>query len=149
MGLNARDLVASAAGRFAGNVDAESLVVSYVAQGDGRLTLVMEGVYHAHGWELGNDDDDGSNEWRSINTETDEDWDKCLQAKISKAENNGMYLTFPAQLILLSHHDRDKVRVRYLGRSPACVRPLKLRLINNASPVRAKPRQYTPEKREL
>lgn len=71
LALNIRYLFALAAGLFAGSIDADSLVGSYVAKADGSLARVMEGLLSAHGGEIRNDYDEGSNEWCDISTETD------------------------------------------------------------------------------
>lgn len=147
--VNTRDLLASSADRFAGSVDAESLVGSYMEQGDGYLARVMKDFSYAHGVEIGNDNDDGSNECCDICTKTDEEWDKFVQEKIAETKQNGMSPTGLTQLTSPLHHRRDTVPVRYQSPSPAHVRPMELRLLNNASPVRAKPRQYPPEKRQF
>lgn len=83
LGLITRDLLASAAGRLAGNIDSKSLVGSFVAEGDGRLACVMEGVFHAHGGEIGCEDDDGSSECCVIGSKTDEEREKCFKGKIA------------------------------------------------------------------
>lgn len=72
LGLNARDLVTPANDRFACIVDAESLIGSYAAHGDGHLARVMTGVFTAHGVEIGSDDDNRTKKWSDIGTETDE-----------------------------------------------------------------------------
>ncbi len=52
LGLNTRDILAAAAERFAGCVDATLLPVSDHGSGEGRVSRVLDGVFHADGGSL-------------------------------------------------------------------------------------------------
>lgn len=107
----------------------------------------MEDMFHGHGGVIRNDDDDGSKEWCDIGTETDKEWDKWFQRDISEAKPNEMSATGIGQLTSLLSHHHNTVCVSYHGGCPTRMRPLEPRFINNASPVRAKPRRCQPEMR--
>lgn len=73
LGLNMRDLLASEADRFAGSVDVDSIVGSFIAQGDGRHAGVMEGVFHGDGGIRLEEDIVSTDECCGIGIETKEE----------------------------------------------------------------------------
>lgn len=149
LGLNTRDLLAAAADQFCGSVDAERLVGSVTNTGDGRLSRVMEGVFHADGGEEGDGNEDDNGEWCDVGCETDEEWEVALEGKLSEAARNGLSPDGKIKLEAIVRRYRKIVRVRYNGGPPARVTPLKLHIKEGVQPVRAKPRRYPPEKRKF
>lgn len=67
--LNPRDLLAAAADRFSGSIDAERLVGTFAEDGNGRISRVIEGFFHAEGDDQ-QDDDDTKGEWYDIGGKT-------------------------------------------------------------------------------
>lgn len=63
LGLNSCDILAAAAYRFSGNIDAEQLLGSQNHRVHGRISRLMEDLLHADGEAkvVGDEEDDG--EW--------------------------------------------------------------------------------------
>lgn len=149
LGLNTRELLAAAADQFCGSVDAERLIGAITDTGDGRVSRVMEGVFHADGGEDVEEDQDNDGEWCDIGDETTEEWEEALRGKLKEAEHNGLSPTGKVTLEGMIRQHRSIVRVRYNGGPPARVTPLKLHVKEGVHPVRSKPRRYPPEKRQF
>lgn len=146
LGLSTREILAAAADRFCGSVDMERLVGTFAEEGDGRVSRVMEGVFHADGGQDGDKDDKTQGEWCDIGNETKEEWEDSLRKSVAQAKKNGMTAGGLLSLEELLRKHRDIVRVRYNGGTAARVRPLELRITDGAHSVRAKPRRYPPRK---
>lgn len=149
LGLNTRELLAAAADRFAGSIDAERLLGTFAERGDGRVSRIMEGVFHADGGEDDMADDDAQGEWCDIGEETTQEWEDSLSDRLAQAKGNGMSGNGTIVLEKMLRKHREIVRVRYDGGPSARVRPMELRIVEGAHPVRAKPRRYPPEKRQF
>lgn len=146
VGLNTRRLLAAAADRFAGGFDAEKKLASLTKQGDGRVSRIVEGVFHCE--EGGQVEDDSIiPEWFDIGKETEKEWEGELGHKLGEAKIKGLSENGFKRLEKMLRDNPDIVRMRYNGGPPAKVRPLELRTMEGASPVRAKPRRYQPEER--
>lgn len=91
LGTNTWDLLAAAEDQFCGSVDADRVMGSFAESGDGRMSRVMEGVFHADGGDDVEEHLDESREWCDIVRETEEEWDNALKTKLSVAERNGLY----------------------------------------------------------
>lgn len=76
-------------------MDEESLVESFVAQGDGRLARVMEDVFNADGGERVENDLDGTNEWCDSDIETEENWNTSPKLKLPETEGSKITTPWP------------------------------------------------------
>lgn len=148
LGLNTRELLEAAADRFAGGFDAERMLASLTKQGDGRVSRITEGVFHSEGGEQV-EDDAIMHEWCDMGQETDEEWETELASRLAQAKSKGLSTNGCRRLEKLLRENRNIVRIRYNGGPAAKVRPLELRTVEGAAPVRAKPRRYPPEKRQF
>lgn len=90
LGLNTRDLLAAGADQFCGSVDAECLIGSFAETGDGRVSRVLEGVFHADGGDDAEENGDNNGDWCDIGDETEQEWETALNEKMSEAECNGL-----------------------------------------------------------
>lgn len=90
LGLNTREILAAEADRFAGSIDAERLVGTFEERGDGRVSRIMEGVFHA---DIGEDDmadEDVQGEWCDIGDETSQKWEDTMSDRLAQAKGNGI-----------------------------------------------------------
>lgn len=149
LGLNTRDLLAAAATRLAGTVDAASFPESLDEHGDGRVSRVLEGVFHEDGGAHDDETDEQAVEWCDLGPESEAEWEAALDSKLREATANGITNSNRDRLESLLREYRQNVRIRLNGGPAARVPPLQLQTKPNSVPVRAKPRRYPPEKRNF
>lgn len=82
--LYRRDLLAFAADRFSGSVNAKSLTSSFVAERVGRIAHIVKGIFREDGRQEADEDTKGSEKWCDIGTETNKEWEELLAVKLSK-----------------------------------------------------------------
>lgn len=66
LGLNTDELIATAADRFAGSVDAQALIGWIDRQTEGRVSPIMDGVFHADEVQKVKEADADSEKWYDI-----------------------------------------------------------------------------------
>ena len=71
----------------------------------------------------------------------------ALEARIQDAADNGMSPQGITKLTALLHAHKDIFKVRLGASPPAKVKPMKIRLVPNCKPVKAKARRYPGEQR--
>lgn len=109
----------------------------------------MEAVFHVEGGVDGYDSDSRSVEWCDLREEKDMEWEENLGLKLEEVSELGMTKDGRKRLEQLLRKNLAVVRLRLNGGSPVKVPPLELRLLPDTTPERAKPRHYTPEKRDF
>lgn len=149
LGLDTQEILAAAADKYAGTVDAQQLTKVIAENGPGNVARVLEGVYHTDEAEAIAEDDPSTTDWCDLGPETTTEWEKELAARLQDASSAGISAQGRTRLENLLRKHRDVIRVRLDGRPHAKVSPLKIRVKPDACPVRAKPRKYPPEKREF
>ena len=148
LGLSARNILAAAAEKYAGVANASELLENHEDHGAGRISRVLEGVFHADGTEESSDDETLVNV-SDLGPESDKEWEIELTRQLSLASANGISTNGLKNLESIVRRYRDIIRIRLNGGPPARVPPLELRLKPDAAPVRAKPRRYPPQKRKF
>ena len=149
LGLNARNILAAAAEKHSGAVDMSTLFGTdpEIAQ-EGRISRVLEGVYHADGGadDADLDDNDG---WLDLGPEDRAAKEIVLNQKISEAREKGISGKGATSLEELLREYDDVIKLKLDCGEPADIEPLRINLKPGASPVRAKQRRYPAPKREF
>lgn len=78
----------SAVDQFSGRVDVKIVVGRFIAQGDGRLASVMEGVFLADDGERLDKNIKSMIEWCDIGIETRKESQELLKWKLTEAQCN-------------------------------------------------------------
>lgn len=114
LGINTRELLAAAADRFSGSVDADQMLATLDERGDGRVSRLMEGVFHSEGGE--HEEDDGATPvWCDIGGETESEWENELLEKVREAKDKGLSSDGCNTLEAMLRNHRNVVRIRYNG----------------------------------
>lgn len=112
LGLNTRQLLAAAADIFASSMDAERLVGTSAEKEDCRISLVMEGVFHADGGQHAEEGNYTREDWRDIGNQAVEELEEALSSKLSRARSNEISEAGLFALEKLWRRYRKNVRVR-------------------------------------
>lgn len=149
LGLNTAEILATAADRSSGVIDTR--IVSDIDEscGAGRMSRVLEGLYHGEGEESDATDELPDTNWCDLGNEDDQEWESHLQQRLIDATNGGISSVGRGRLEKMLRDHRDVVRIRLNSRPPAKVTPMSVTLKPNAIPVHAKPRRYPPQKRDF
>lgn len=150
LGLNTAECLAAAADRSAGVIDAQHLAELDSTIAEGRVSRVLEGVFHAEGdpdSEI--DGEPYADTWCDLGDESNDEWLRHLQDRLNEARQGGISAQGCQKLEDMLREHRDIVRIRLDSRPPARVQPMSVHLKPDAVPVRAKPRRYPPQKREF
>ena len=149
LGLNARNIPAAAAEKHSGVFDMSTLFGTdpEVAQ-EGRVSRVLEGVYHADGGadDADLDDNDG---WLDLGPEDRAAKEIVLNQKISEAREKGISGKGATSLEELLREYDDVIKLKLDCGKPADIEPLRINLKPGASLFRAKQRRYPAPKREF
>lgn len=145
LGLDTAEILATAANRSACVIEPQYLPDLQNTSGDGRISHVLDGRFHADG--NGDDEypDDSpllpNNHWCDIGPESDEEWEQHLQNRLLDGGRAGISPKGRDSLEQMLRRNRDVVRIRLHERGPARVPPLKVQLKPDAVPLCAKPRR--------
>lgn len=84
LGLNTAEFLAAAPNRSTGVIDAKNLAELDQSLGEGRVSRVLEGVFHVDGNDDVNPEDDKyDNNWRDLGTESDNEWEEALKIRLN------------------------------------------------------------------
>lgn len=78
LGLNSREMLAAAAHKYSGSVDASLLPTLHTTHGTGRISRVMEGIYHEDGGEDESDAVHDGTPWCELGPETDKELEAAV-----------------------------------------------------------------------
>ena len=150
LGLNARVLLEAACDENNGEVDAKDLMSEGKSSEKNSLCSVLrDGLYHGTA-DIEEDSEDFDRMYIDLGDDPDHVLDSTLKKAVERARKEGMSSEGCLRLgKLLTVDYRDIFRIRLGGSKPACVRPMKMKIRDNARPVRVKTRRYTPEQREF
>lgn len=147
--LNARKTLAAAAERHAGEVDVAKLFgTDPETETNGKISRVLEGVYHADGGADDTDLDENDG-WMDLGTEDSKEKERILSEKILQAKKSGLSQDGANRLESMIREFSDVIRLKLGSGKPADIEPLRVRLKPGALSVRAKQGRYPPEKREF
>ena len=147
LGLNTRDILASAAAKHAGIADVPELFNQHAERPtNSKIARILEGVYHAEGRidDADFDEDDGRFD---LGPETLSEKENILRQKIDEARQEGMTTMGLKGLEALLNAISDVIKLRLDAGEPADITPLRVNLKRHAVPVRAKQRRYPPPKK--
>lgn len=99
---------------------------------------MIEGIFYSDKVNEADENDDTQREWCDIVSQMDAERERELSDNLAKETWNGMKAIKLTMLEHLPHHQRDHVRVRYNGGSPARMRPLELRFGEEAHRLQEK-----------
>lgn len=149
LGLNTADILATAADRAAGVIDTRGICDTDEDNSVGRISRVLDGLYHAEGEDGSDTDYLRYTDWCDLGNEDDKEWEVHLQKRLVDATAGGISSPGRDLLEKMLREHRDVVRIRLNGLPPANVTPMSVTLKPNVVPVHAKPRRYPPQKREF
>lgn len=139
LGFNNPDLILATADQFGWSIVTYRIIGSFKESGNGGMSRVMEGVFHAEGGEDVEKDQDNTGEWCDIGEETDQEWEMALTETMDEAEKTWMYPNGKEILETLIIQHLNIVRVKYYGGLPARVPTLQLHIKEGVQTVWAKP----------
>lgn len=147
LGLNTRDILAAAAEKYSGVVDIPD-ILDAIPEPKGKVSRILEGVYHADGG-VDDDDLDEDDDWIDLGPEDAEENYKVLESKMKEAKKYGMSDKGVKNLKHLLVEFDDVIKTKLDAGPPAVIAPLKVNLKPDSVTVRSKQRRYPPPKKEF
>jgi len=144
LGINTKELLMAARSRMGESVDLSG--VSEYSEGS-ISRILSEGVYHG---DRGLNDAlyDTEEQWLELGIDTEAEMTEAILKSVEDAKLNGISAEGAETLHGILNEFRDVLRIRLGNDPPAKVDPMKIEIMENAKPFKAKARRYPPEARE-
>ena len=160
MGIDNDVLISAVMDRHDGVIDAQAVLSRSSEELAGEANAITSGVIHSlvstrfqqtgtfHS-ERGMEQDmlEDSDVYIDLGEDSPKDLDSALEARVQDAQNCGLSKKGAERLRELLGKHKNIFRIRLGASPPAKVPPMKIRLVKNCRPVKAKARRYSGEQR--
>lgn len=145
LGLNVINVLEAACDRYGGNCNADDLLEIDKSKIGPVARVLSEEICHR---DPGNDQEYAHEQRTELGEDTTEELDAALHNILRAAKVSGISSDGHTMMDRLLNTYRDVFKVNLVPGPPAKVAPMKVELLPNCIPFRAKLRRYPPEQRE-
>ncbi len=147
LGLNTANILAAAADKHGGEVDAAMFSEPHIGVGGRVARTVSDGVFHSDGGADDQDDDDL--DWSDFGNDDPREKAAALERLIQDAKEKGISPEGERELRAIIREYEDVFRLRLGACPPAKVEPLTLKVNPSIKPTKVGSRRYPEQKRRF